>query len=333
MAAMVAGCGGGGASTSSKPAATGHRLPSPFTIVARYSDKSLGLHHPNALAVGPDGNLYVTDLGQRVTVISPNGKVLRRWGKPGSGPGEFDFVSGDPNDPTDIHGRIAVGPTGDVYVSDSGNDRIQAFTPEGAYVRQFGSPGVNGQFGRVFDVAVDMAGDVYVLYDLDVVQKFSPAGGLLWRIGGQTSSDPDLATTNHLTSVDAHGRLVMVSDGTGRVIYVDRDGHKVDSFWIPAGLFPSAIPGQNANGCDVTTDAAGNTYVTGCGRAEHGSGGCTAVICAGTVVFDRTHRLIAEFASANLPLYTSPRFGPNGEAFVLAQDRSLVRLRVSVPQG
>jgi streptogramin lyase len=328
MATMAAGCGGGGSATASKPAASRRALRSPFRVVARYSDKSLGLHDPNALAVGADGNLYVTDLSQRVTVISPNGKVLRRWGKPGSGAGEFHFVSDDPNDPTDVHGRIAVGPNGDVYVSDSGNNRVEVFTSQGRFVRQFGSFGLgNGQFASAFDVAVDTSGDVYVLDDQQpgLVQKFSPTGKFVWRVGGEaSSSDSDLAAHLHLVSLDAHGRLVMVSDDTGRVIYVDHDGHKVDSFAVPAGLFPPAT-----NGCDVTVDASGNTYVTGCGRG----GSCTAAICAGTLVFDRAHHLIAEFASRDVPLYTSPRFGPNGEAFALGQGRSLLRLRITVPQG
>src|SRR4051794_31888589 len=102
-AAVLAAAWGGGATGSVG-------LPSPFTIEATYTAKSLGLRDPQHLTIGPNGNLYVTDRSQRVNVISPNGKVIRRWGNPGSGPGEFHFASGDPSDPNEINGAVAVGP-------------------------------------------------------------------------------------------------------------------------------------------------------------------------------------------------------------------------------
>ena len=236
VAVLGAGCAANAAAPAgghpSAAAAASPALPNPFTITARYSAKSLGLDHPDALAVGPDGNLYVTDLSQRVTVISPGGKVLRRWGKPGTGPGEFKFIANDPTAPTDVAGRIAVGRNGMVYVSDSGNDRVQVFTPQGRFIRQFGSYGSGkGQFFFPADLAVDGSGNVYVADDQSqTLAKFSPAGKVIWQIGGSASSDPDLLGHQHLASIDAHGRLVTVNDDQGRVLYVDPSGHKVDAF-------------------------------------------------------------------------------------------------------
>jgi len=290
-------------------------LPNPFTITAGYSAKSLGLDHPDALAAGPDGNLYVTDLSQRVTVISPGGEVLRRWGKPGAGPGEFKFISGDPTDPTDVAGRIAVGRTGMVYVSDSGNGRVQVFTPQGRFIRQFGSYGSGkGQFFLPGNLVIDGSGNVYVADNQSqTLAKFSPAGKVIWRIGGSASSAQDLLGHQHLASIDAHGRLVMVNDDQGRVFYVDPSGHKVDAF------SPSVPPGGHV--CEVTVDAAGDTYVSGCGPNPPAR------------VYDRSHRLVAEWPGTKYNLLRSPVFGPNGEVFALATDGSILRLRITLPAG
>ncbi len=322
LALLAAGCAGNAATATgtnpSPPSAVSRALPGPFTITARYSAKSLGLNHPHSFAIGPDGNLYVTDLSQRVTVISPAGKVLRRWGKPGSGPGDFKFIPGDPTTPADVQASIAVSPSGEVYVSDSGNARVQVFTPQGRFVRQFGSFGSGkGQFLRPFDLAVDGAGNVYIADDqAENVSKFSPSGKVIWQIGG-ASGDPDLVGHHHFTVIDAHGRLVIVNDDLEKVVYVDASGHKVDAF------SPSTSGSPTGNVCEATVDAAGDTYVSGCGPQPTGP----------TRVYDRAHRLIAKWPGSPDSLLRSPVFGPHGEVFALATDGSILKLHVTFPGG
>jgi NHL repeat len=320
LALLAAGCAGNPATAtgtnSGSASAVSRALPSPFAITTRYSAKSLGLDHPHSFAIGPDGNLYVTDFSQRVTVISPAGKVVRRWGKPGSGPGEFKFIPGDPTVPTDVQASIAVGPDGKVYVSDSGNARVQVFTPQGRFVRQFGNFGAErGQFLRPFDLAVDQAGNVYIADDQAAnVSELSPSGKVIWQIGG-ASGDPDLVGHFHFTSFDTHGRLVIVNDDLGRVVYVDASGHKVDAF------SPSTSGSPTGNVCEATVDAAGDTYVSGCGPDPTGP----------TRVYDRAHRLIAKWPGSTYSLLRSPVFGPHGEVFALATDGSILKLHLTVP--
>jgi hypothetical protein len=313
---LAVGCtAGGGSGPGKQPSSAASRvLPVPFMVAARSSAKSLGLDHPDALAIGPDGNLYVSDLSQRVTVISPAGNVLRRWGRPGSGPGEFQFIAFDPTTPADIHGKIAVGPDGMVYVSDSGNSRVEVFTPQGRFIRQFGSFGSGkGQFLHASDLVVDKAGNVYVADEQALtVTKFSPVGRVIWQIGG-SSGNPDLIGHHHLAAIDQHGRLVMVNDDLQKVLYVDTGGHEVDAF---SPHFPTNFPVGGA--CEVTVDAVGDTYVSGCGPGP-------------TLVFDRAHRLIAKWPGTPYSLLRSPVFGPHGEVFALDTDGSILKLRITLP--
>jgi hypothetical protein len=323
LAILAAGCAGNAATatgTSPSPAgATSRALPSPFTITARYAPASLGLYHPADLAVGPDGNLYVTDSSQRVTVISPAGKVLRRWGKPGSGPGEFRFSPPDPTAPTFLQSSIAVGPDGKVYVSDTGNGRVQVFTPQGRFVRQFGSYGSGkDQFLRPADLVVDTAGNVYVADDqAGTLAKFSPSASVIWKIGSGISADPDLTGYFHQPNIDAHGRLVVGNDQQDKILYIDSGGHKVDAF------SPSTAGSPTGAVCGATVDAIGDTYVTGCSSPPAFNGPM--------VVYDREHRPIARWPGTPYSLWRPPVFGPHGEVFELASDGSILELHITVP--
>jgi DNA-binding beta-propeller fold protein YncE len=319
VASMVIGaCGGVGPRGSSPGSSASHTLPNPFTIVARYSASSLGLKAPNDLAIGPNGYIYVTDFaGQNVTVVSAAGKVLRRWGKPGRGPGDFSFhLDPDGNQ----HAHISVSPDGKVYVSDGGNLRVEVFSPTGDFIRQYGSEN-NYKFQDPGYLAVDSTNDLYV-GDLvpNTISKFTPSGISLWRVGGTGETDPDLCCFRpesvHIASVDPHGRVVVAVDngpgaepGPGRIIYLDGNGHKVDAFG-QNGDFPDGT-------CDVTVDAAGDTFVHSCTDPRN------------VEVFDRTHRLIGAWYRS--PFVLSPRFGAGGEIFTLGDDQSILKLKVTIP--
>jgi hypothetical protein len=312
VALMAVGCTGTAASTTAARA-----LPSPFTITARYTAASLGLDHPVDLAIGLNGDLYVTDLSQRVTVVSPAGTVLRRWGKPGSGPGEFKFIPGDPTAPTDVQASIATGPSGNVYISDSGNARVQVFSPQGRFIRKFGKYGTSkGQFLRPFDLAVDAEGDVYVADDgAEMLSKFSSSGKVIWQIGGGINADPDLIGHHHVATIDAHGRLVVVNDDVEKVVYVDGSGHVVEAF------SPDTSEFVGGNVCEATVDAVGNTFVSGCGSQPTGP----------TLVYNRANRIIAKWPGTTYSLLKSPVFGPRGEVYALATDGSILKLHITLP--
>ncbi|MDE1767661.1 MAG: PEFG-CTERM sorting domain-containing protein, partial [Thaumarchaeota archaeon] len=70
---------------------------------------------------------------------------------------------------------IAVDSVGDVYVSDTGNYRIEKFTSTGQFITKIGSSCTdNRQFNTPSGIAIDSIGDVYVSDAVaENIQKFS----------------------------------------------------------------------------------------------------------------------------------------------------------------
>lgn len=123
-----------------------------------------------------DERLYVVDIKHHeVHVLDKrSGKTLFKFGKAGSAPGELFH-------PT----NLAIGPQGDVFVVETGNFRVQRFTPQGQPVRTYGSVGTGpGKFARPKGIAFDRAGRMYVGdAAFQNVQVFDREGGLLMSFG------------------------------------------------------------------------------------------------------------------------------------------------------
>jgi sugar lactone lactonase YvrE len=131
---------------------------------------------PVGIAADAD-RLYVSDAANHAVVVleRASGTELMRFGEKGSGEGDFFY-------PT----SLALGPEGDLYVSDSFNFRIQRLESDGAFVRSVGSVGRKlGNFARPKGVAVDREGRIYALDGaFDNCQIFDPEGKLLLFFGG-----------------------------------------------------------------------------------------------------------------------------------------------------
>lgn len=79
-------------------------------------------HAPSKVTVSPAGEIFVTDGygNARVHRFSAEGKLLKSWGEPGGGPGQFRIPHG-----------IGVDENNTVYVADRENFRIQVFDEDG----------------------------------------------------------------------------------------------------------------------------------------------------------------------------------------------------------
>ena len=286
--------------------------PDPSTIVSTLFPSTTGLVGTTDMDVGPDGNIYVVDHRPMVSVVSPDGRLLDHWGRPGSGDGEFDFLA--PN--LGVVAKIAVGRDGLVYVSDANNGRVQVFTPAGDYVRQFGNRGANADRLLVpWDLGVDNAGNVYVIdYGLGSLSKFDSAGNFVWRVGGVGASEPELRSGGHGVRFDPSGRLWIASDDVGRLIALDTaDGHEVDAFGELG-----ARPGQVAAPCGLNLDAAGNLYVYNCigGRMQ---------------VFDPEHHLIGLWHGPVDDRRNAFALTPDGRMYQLGPGDTILEIRIDLP--
>lgn len=115
--------------TPGVPSATGfdESLPVPaWCTSVRYGGAPF--NHPTKVALGVDGDIYVSDgyANSRVHHFDAEGTLIRSWGEPGTGPGQFNLPH-----------SVCVLADGRVVVADRENDRLQIFTPTGGYVTEW----------------------------------------------------------------------------------------------------------------------------------------------------------------------------------------------------
>ena len=176
---------------------------------------------------------------------------LLQWGTHGSGDGQFNGPEG-----------VAVDASGNVYVADFGNHRVQKFTDTGAYLTQWGTLGMRaGQFNSPLGVAVDATGKVYVADNLNCrVQKFTDTGAYLTQWGTLGTGDGQFNGPAGV-AVDASGN-VYVGDTGNNGIHNNRIQKFTDTgVYLTQWGAQGSGDGQLNGTWGVAVDAAGNVYV------------------------------------------------------------------------
>ena len=95
-----------------------------------------------------------------------------------------DVDTDDENLAFDSPVDMAADEAGNIFILDSGNQRIQVFGPDGKYVRTIGRRGQGpGEFASLNSIAVDRKGNFHVLDDAQKrIQVFTPQGEVLKTI-------------------------------------------------------------------------------------------------------------------------------------------------------
>ncbi|MGI8979189.1 MAG: peptidyl-alpha-hydroxyglycine alpha-amidating lyase family protein [Pirellulaceae bacterium] len=200
------------------------------------------IHTAHGLRVDKEDNVWATDIGNhRVFKFDPQGKELLALGtgQPGTETDQFDK-------PTDI----AFGPDGEFFVSDGyGNSRVLKFSPNGGFIKTWGTPGMRGgEFNLPHSIVVDAKKRIFVGdRENNRIQVFDLEGKPLaiWR--GYAPYGLAFDPSGNLFVADGRANRVNLLDSAGKVKKSwGRKGSKAGQFDLPHLL---------------AFDSAGNLYV------------------------------------------------------------------------
>jgi len=142
------------------------------------------------IAFAPNGHLYVSDgyANARILEYTADGKKIRQWGEPGTGPGQFRLPH-----------SIQIDDKGIVYVADRENGRIQRFDLQGTFLGEW------DEYGKTFGMSLQKDG---IWLSTQPRRLPNSAPGWLIEIDRTTGK-----VLHYIESAGNHGMEVM-TDGT-----------------------------------------------------------------------------------------------------------------------
>jgi len=175
-----------------------------------------GLVDPVGLAIDTTNRfLYVVDTQQDQVIVydADTLKLLRRIGTGGKNhflttPGDFGAPQG-----------VAVDQDGNVYVTDTLNNRVEIFDADGNFISEFGRPGDGpGYFARPKGIAIDGDGHIWVADQMqDRLQVFNREGHLLTYVGTGHGELPGQFKSLMGVAIDKHNRVFTTEQEPGRL--------------------------------------------------------------------------------------------------------------------
>jgi len=211
-------------------------------------------NNPSGISVSNNFDVYVSDtLNYRIKKFDKNSKFVLQWGSQGAEDGNF-FIENDSN----FQG-IAVDDNGNVYVADSGNNRVQKFTQQGAFICKWGNKGYgNGEFIHPTHIETDSNNFVFV-FDNDFlgsqrIQRFDINGVFLSSVN---SVDLNNSVRINGLALDAMSNIYISDVYTGCVKKISTEGDLLLK-WGTDG----SGNGQFFKPAGIAKDNVGNIYVS-----------------------------------------------------------------------
>jgi sugar lactone lactonase YvrE len=240
---------------------------------------------PTGLAVDAAGNLYMADFGNHVVrKVTADGIISTVAGSGVSG------YSGDNGLATSAKlafpNAVATDAAGNLYISDSANQRIRKVSPAGIISTVAGNgsqgysgdnvPAINATLSSPNGLAVDTAGNLYISDSGNNRIRKVALNGIISTVAGTGaggySGDGGPATSAKIFSpygvaIDAAGNLLIADNLNSRVRAVSPSGvittvagngfGTAGDSWLSG--FPALDMGFNARA--IATDTAGNFYI------------------------------------------------------------------------
>ena len=281
------------------------------TVLA--NQQILPVSHPSGVAVDTAGNLFIADTdNNRIRKLTPAGVFTTAAGAQVFGGGFYG--DGGPAGSAAMSGPAAVMPdaAGDLYIADTGNNRVRKVNPAGVITTVAGggpvnpvSPGDGGPatnaclWGPV-GVAVDPAGNLYIADRLEQrVRKVTAAGVINTFAGngqvqsggvGAFSGDGGPASSASLNLPEG-----LAIDGAGNIYIADTENSRIRKV-TPAGII-STVAGNGQRGRFPSSPGSAGIISTlvGTGKAGFaGDGGPAAsasLSAPGALAVDRAGNL------------------------------------------
>lgn len=208
---------------------------------------------PTGLGAAPDGRIYVADTHYaRVVIFTPDGREVGRFGRHGTGPGEFIL-------PTDV----AVDADGCVYVAEyGGNDRVSRFSPRHEYLLSFGGADAGpARLRRPQALVLAPDGTLWVADACNHrIARFTREGQFLGAFGRSGTGPGELSFPYGLDLL-SDGTLVVAEFGNSRVQRFHPDGHPLGTWGTPGRR-----PGELAYPWAVVAGPGDRLYVLDSGN-------------------------------------------------------------------
>ncbi len=205
---------------------------------------------PIKVTADSEGNLYVLGSGGVEKFNTSSESVLK-------------FADDNGGTQLSNPSGIVIDGVGNIYISDTGNHRIQKFDSSGVFISQFGTLGTgNGQFDNPQSIALDSLGNLYVADGANHrIQKFDSSGNYLSQFGTYGTGDGEFDYPAGIT-FDSVGDMYITDNSNSRIQKFDSDGVYISQF----GTFGTGDGELTYPASNVALDNTGNIYVVDSGN-------------------------------------------------------------------